>query len=505
MKSLVKIACLALIGLSAQAQLNINGHFYGEDLLRFNNYKTVGTAKTVGMGGAFSSLGGDASNVWANPAGLGFYNKSEFSITPIFGNSKSSSTYIDGAIPNFTSKDLKLGQLGVVFSSKGTGSRKKRSAWSLSYTQLANFNAEFRYQGSNNKSSISDYFAERATGRNISSTDLDKEFNTGTGQANNLTAMAYQAFLIAPLKNNAYEAEELSIPVNQAGNVSTSGSLNQINLSYGVNYDNRTYFGLGLGIQSLNHTTLGTLTERFPNGRTFNSFTFSDEVYISGTGMNLNAGVIYKLTENIRIGAQLQTPTVMNLEETYVAAVAVDQKPNTFTTNFPEISTVPNDFNFRTTNPFRASAGASLFLPKKMGVLSLDAEYIDYARMSIKDPEDKRWSSNQNEGIQNSYSSVLNIKAGAELRFGNIRLRGGLQGLSNPIKEEAASNTKKFELVPHLGAGLRTDRYFLDAAFNTRSSNGAFTPYTVSNATDYASVKLNNVNSSFTVSLGAFF
>src|SRR5665647_3418232 len=40
-----------------------------------------GTARYMGMGGAFGALGGDASAIKDNPAGLGIYRKSELSGT----------------------------------------------------------------------------------------------------------------------------------------------------------------------------------------------------------------------------------------------------------------------------------------------------------------------------------------------------------------------------------------------------------------------------------------
>ena len=38
------------------------------------------TARSLGMGGAFASLGGDLSAAFLNPAGLGVYRKSELTL-----------------------------------------------------------------------------------------------------------------------------------------------------------------------------------------------------------------------------------------------------------------------------------------------------------------------------------------------------------------------------------------------------------------------------------------
>ncbi len=490
---------------TANAQLSLNGHFYGEDALKFNTYNSsIGTAKVMGMGGSFTALGGDAGNSYLNPAGLGFYNKSEFSISPVFGNYVVNSKYI-GVSRSTNSSDLKIGQLAVVFSSKKAGSRKKRSAWSLSYNNLANFQSDYNFSGSNSKSSISDFFAQRATQRGVSSETLDKEFDTNTIQAQNITALAYQAYLIEPLKNNTYEASELTIPVDQSGNVRTKGNLGQINLSYGVNYDNKTYIGLGLGIQNLSHTSLTTFNEAFPKGIVFNGFNFYDELYTSGTGLNLTVGAIFKLSESIRIGANIISPTAMRTEETYIAGINIDQKPNTFVTPNKNITTVPNDFSYRITSPLRASTGIALFLPNKLGAVNLDAEYIGYSKMGIKDNEDAKWSSDQKRGIQDQFKDVLNLKAGLELRFGPGRVRGGLAYNQNPKISEAAAIYSKGFLVSSIGAGFRSDKYFADVAFNATKSNFGYTPYTVNVAADYASVALNAKNTTIAFTIGTYF
>lgn len=505
MKKLISLLLILSCLGSVQAQLSLNGYFYGQDALKFNSYRNYGTAKVQGMGGAFSALGGDASSAFINPAGLGFYNKSEFSLTPAFGNSNASSTYISIGNPvNTSSSDLKLAQAGVVFSSRGTGSRLKRSAWSLSYNQLANFQSDFNYQGTNNKSSISDYFAQRASARNISSTDLDKQFNIESKQAQNIEALAYQAFLIDPLKDNFYEPSEPSIPVEQSGNVSTKGSLNQINLSYGVNYDNKTYVGIGVGFQNLSHTTLTRLNETFPRGKVFNGFGFDDELYVSGTGLNLSIGAIFKLSESARVGLNLVSPTAMRVSETYQATINIDQKPNTFTTDNKQISTVPNDFSYRITSPLRANAGVSFFLPKKIGALNLEAEYIGYSRMNVKDKEDVKWSENQKAGIQKEFKDVINFKAGTELRFGIIRARAGLNYLSDPRKNQDLYKTKS-NFVGSLGAGVRNEKYFFDVAYSRGISKFAYTPYTTANALDYASVSNSISKGVASFSIGTYF
>ena len=43
------------------------------DAYKFSQYVLSGTARYLGMGGAFGALGGDISAMGGNPAGLGIY------------------------------------------------------------------------------------------------------------------------------------------------------------------------------------------------------------------------------------------------------------------------------------------------------------------------------------------------------------------------------------------------------------------------------------------------
>ena len=54
------------------------------DLLELSQTQfNFGTARSMAMAGAFTSLGADLSSMSINPAGLGMYRHSDLSITPL--------------------------------------------------------------------------------------------------------------------------------------------------------------------------------------------------------------------------------------------------------------------------------------------------------------------------------------------------------------------------------------------------------------------------------------
>ncbi|MCA0363814.1 MAG: hypothetical protein LCH67_07200 [Bacteroidetes bacterium] len=497
-----KAILMAVLVLTAKATTLGQTHFYGQDALKYYSYNNLGSARAQGMGGAFTALGGDISNAAVNPAGLAFFNKNEFSITPIFISNQTTSSYIGNNITR-NSSNLGLGQIGVVFSNKGVGSRKKRSAWGINYQTLANFNNDYSYEGSNQKSSIADYFAEKAYMNGASVQNLRDDFDENTLMAKTDISMAYWAYMIDPFEDG-YIANELSVPVVQKGNVTESGSLGQVNLSYGINYDDKTYLGASLGFQNLNYSLLTDINESFPEGTFFKDYTVGDELYVSGNGVNLSLGGIFKLTNSVKIGANVVSPTAIRVKETYNSWVNFRQYPDAFQEDYNYLSTIPNDFSYKITSPLKTNLGVSVVLPKKVGVISVEAEYLGYSMMNIKDKNEAKWSSDQKRGIQDEFKDVLNLKAGGEVRFGIGRIRAGLNYLSDPHRNPSQYNSKNI-LIGTFGVGVRNSKLFADLAYSQIKTLSAFTPYTLENPENYSSVGLDQKKGILAISIGTFF
>jgi hypothetical protein len=493
---------LSLIGIGFRGYTqNVSGHFYGEDIFKFSSYSNYGSARTLGMGGAFTALGGDAASIFINPAGLGFYNKSEISISPVFRSINTDGNYL-GEDQNRKASYFNFGQIGAVFSKAGGGGAKRRGTFGIGYNTLANFNNDYTLQGSNNRSSITDSFAEQANSRGVTPGQLDSEFDTDYGIAYTPTAMYYQAFLINPNGDKSYIASDLSLPVNQSINVSERGNLGQISLAYAVNLSDRTYIGGGVGIQTLNYNIINSHREDFPNGELFNWFTYSNELIVKGTGVNFNLGVIHKITEDFRMGFNLRTPTWMRVQEAFYSAVEINPKPNTIETDFKVIETAPSDFNYGMTSPLRIGLGGAYMLPNRLGVFTADAEYVSYGKMKIREKEIPINTGEQNGAIASVYRDVVNIKSGVEFRFGNARVRGGANYLADPIKNNGLDRSA---FILSVGAGIRSARFFADASFSSTKFKTSYTPYILNNEEDYASGVVNNRIGVLSLTLGTFF
>lgn len=478
-------------------------YFYGQDAFKYSQQKINGTARMQGMGGSYSSLGADATNAASNPAGLGFYNRSEFSLSPVFSNTSVKSEYLGNSSTMSTSK-LSIGQAALIFSN-GTNNRsgKKRGSFAISYNRLIDFTSDFNYAGTNQRSSITDSFVEIANGYGATPSELDGEFDTNLGRAFSPAALYYQAFTIDPLDGGGYQAVEFSAPVEQNGRYTQAGSVGQWNLSYGANFNDKTYVGASLGIRTLSYSVLGDHSEFFPNGEVLESLDYFDDLNVQGAGVNLTVGAIFKATPSLQFGINATTPTGMATRETYVERLAIKQLPNTFETDFNQIETAPSDFDFRVTSPLRGSFGTTFFLPKKLGFLSADVEYVGYKNMNVRDLNDDRWSSDQKRLIQDTYKDVINLKLGGEVRFSNVHLRAGANYLADPYVN--TDGIDRSETLFTLGAGYRNSRFFADVAGVFNQFTSAYTPYTLNNPEDFASARLNTNRNNFVISVGTFF
>src|ERR1043165_9295436 len=134
------------------------------DALRYSWYTSSGTARQQAVGGAMTSLGGDISAVFVNPAGLGFYKTGDFVLTPGFNFLNNKATYYTRQEKDKRS-GFAFGTSGLVLGDRKEG-RTGGSAFCIAINQTANFGSKILYRGSNNQSSYSQKFLEEIRNNN---------------------------------------------------------------------------------------------------------------------------------------------------------------------------------------------------------------------------------------------------------------------------------------------------------------------------------------------------
>lgn len=496
------------------------------DALQYSRLQFGGTARTQGIGGANVALGADFGNLTSNPAGLGLYQKSEAHITPGIGIGQGDGR-IDGnpaATANETKNSFHLASIGLVFATRrpdnDQSSNWRGGAFALGFSRVADFNSASRYQGTlnRNQSYLSSFqgVANQTRGQ-AAFNALDNQVNN-----NNYTSglgLLYGAYLsnIVSSRSGADSAVVLrrqGNTVTQGEVISNSGSVSQFDIGYGGNYRDRLYIGGAIGIVTSNYTQTRTLTESDNDPNThFNSLASRTELKTKGNGFNARLGVIYRVVDNLRLGASVQTPTYIRLTDTFsetlranYSAQGTDRVPSDLPVgDAPAVSRPTNDYDYALTTPFRANGGVALTLGKH-GFLTGDVEYVGYGQARLHStPQNANGDdysfAQENSDIQNQYQSTVNLRFGAEGRFDVFRVRLGYARYGDPYK--ADTNNERVQNFYTAGAGLRQGNFFLDAAVMYTTYDRLYTPYNLGGLEPL--IKVNNTRYTTAVTAGVTF
>ncbi|TDB64674.1 hypothetical protein EZE20_12705 [Arundinibacter roseus] len=490
---------------------------YVTDAFRFSEINQTGTARFQGVGGNHAALGGDASTIGGNPAGLGFYNRSELSLTPSFNNLSTSSTYLnrvttDGKLaPN-----LAQASLVIAGSQQGYNSKWKRTSIGISFSRQQSFQNLFTYGGRNNRSAYVDAAVDMANNRNISAEALDKDYDINTQQAYTVDGAYYQLYMINPSAavGPPYVRYDRDSPTDQFGSFESTGAHTQWNFAYAGNYDDRLYLGASIGFNRIRYNYTSSLDDVFVNGQVFQGSTHTEDLNVTGNGVNATIGVIYKATPEIQIGASFTSPTFMGMTETFNEIISANiigipqQGGGTFVPDVRQIGLLPYDFEYSITSPLRASGGVTYFFGQK-GFLTGTLEYVGYGGMRVSTntlnaTENSAFRNDNRREIQDTYTSGINVRLGGEYRAGMFRLRAGGAYMTDPYRINV-DNIDRSKLFFSGGAGIRSDRFFADLTAVYSTFKSAYTPYILNNSQDYASATIDNQSVNVLITIGAFF
>ncbi|GAA4792333.1 outer membrane protein transport protein [Olivibacter ginsenosidimutans] len=460
-----------------------------DEALLFSQYDQGSTARFKAMGNAQTSLGGDISNISGNPAGLGFFNSSDFAISLDYFGDKNKATYF-GNPYNDTKDRFGLNQLGIVFNLPNMRARGSNldQGWinfnvGIGYTKTNSFHSKLTYFGNNPNSSIADYFMDQ--------TYLDQ--NSVIGK------IGWDFGLFDQGKSGDPYYGMTSLNNEQGIMNSYSGFQSETNLSFGANYSNKFYLGASIGLATIDYkanrhfyedgfiedlTYLKTQPNwqesRFVTDEGYkellnSDFEYDDQVWshTKGTGVNLKLGMIYRPDDIFRIGISATTPTWYRMSDgwdDYYGIVNYEPNGGAQIGDPAEDATQGNyaEYNLRT--PYRLNGGVSAVFSR--GLLSADVEFVDYASMhfsSSDNPDIELY----NEQIKNSYQGAVNFKVGGEfIVTPAFLLRAGYNHQGNPYKE----NDYKAQSISG-GLGFRFGNYYVDATYQNWRQEYNHSPY----------------------------
>jgi hypothetical protein len=86
------------------------------DIFRYSFTESLGSARTMGMGGAFGALGADLACLTGNPAGIGLYRRGDASLTTGFASQKTRLN-VSGQFGNANQLSGSTTNLGIALTS----------------------------------------------------------------------------------------------------------------------------------------------------------------------------------------------------------------------------------------------------------------------------------------------------------------------------------------------------------------------------------------------------
>ncbi len=490
MRKLLFIGTL-LLATAAKAQV------YDVDGLKFARTTPLSTARSMGVAGAFGSVGADLSATGSNPAGIALYRSSEVMFGLGVQNSRTTTDYLGNRTSGSATKVAVPGA-GVVFNFPtrpkkaggfSSGSSLKSVSLAITFQQINNFRRTETYSGLNKENTLANTWVN--------------ELNLGYP----LDFYNYDASVMLPLlagsvgfdsASNGY-ATYIKSPVNQSGKITQMGSNSDVNLALGFNVNDKVYLGVDVGIPFINYT-VNNLYSESDNGQlidSFEYFNYRQQYRTSGVGVNGKFGIIFRPAPWYRGGIAMHTPTRYSLDELYVPSYEEAYGAYIYSVD----SNIYAPFKYTVSTPIKGVISNSFYF-KEFGFFSVDYEFQNFGATKYKFAGYEETSDAINKTTKSKYGFGHTVRAGVEVAYKSLRVRGGYAYQSSPFKQTGSLGG--YDGSRHqasAGLGYRGKRFFADFAWLATFQKDYYAPYLTGDANQPAS-KSSNMYQNFVLTIG---
>ena len=343
-KYLSVVAILLASVFTVQAQ-SATGILFNRDiisassLLSLSQRESVGTARSMGMGGAFTSLGGDMASFGYNPAGFGMYQRNEISATVGLGIAQAQNVNAYNYGSN-NSVRVALNNIGASLKVYEGSGKLTAINFAVGYNKTADYNYDISYIGPTTVSSLADAFSDIANANGLLINSNNK-ITDSKGYADYDmnpyfwgTVMGYKAGLINKGANGWYPDEIANgAQMSQYTSLHSRGSAGEFSFAFGFNFSNVFYIGASLDIQSIQRKQTIFYNEYIdyaagsrPNAADYpyqlRNFEFGQTMKVDGSGVGAKLGIVIRPVEALRIGLAVHTPTYYSLAYSYSASLS---------------------------------------------------------------------------------------------------------------------------------------------------------------------------------------
>lgn len=282
--------------------------------------------------------------------------------------------------------------------------------------------------------------------------------------------------------------------LNQAYSRNITGSKYDVLFNVGFNFGDTFFVGANLGVTSLNYNYDECYKEAAENPSAFEidfgdkgKTCFSDyrtrySYTADGSGVFGKIGFLWRPVDGLRVGAAVQTPTIMEINERWIQDVNLNYTDASFNGS---AKTPEGDYSYRLRSPYRLNAGAA-FTFAGMALLSADYEMTDYSTMKFMS-KNGGWNDDTygklNDEIRNRMGVSHMVRVGAEFKpVPEIAVRAGYNFTTTPeYVSEGNSKTTLNDRINAFSIGLgysSNGSFFADiAARLTMLSDEYISPY----------------------------
>ena len=401
-----------------------------------------GNARYMSMGGAFGALGGNLSAISKNPASGAVFELSRFGGS-LIANSNSTQAFYKSNVEKINSNNANY-QAGLiyVFKNYGDGNLNKFSI-GLNFQSQNNFNEEVKISGRSNNS-IDKFFLNNSIGININNISVGsnesvrgvyKWLGDNIGYSAQQAFLGYQSYLLNydSDNNSFYSLAKYDNGVDQENFIFSEGHNNMASFNISWQFRSNLYMGLNFNFHDiLIEKELRHIESNFDSDSAITNIDFRNYLTTVGNGLSLQGGFIYKIG-SIRLGLSYKTPTYYTLEDNldqYMETSSIDIDGNTYTDIVDPRITNIYEYDFKSPSKLTISGAAVI---NNMILLSFDIISKNYAKTKFSHQFEDVYL-DLNNALARNLNSVLDYNFGAELKLGELSLRGGYKILNSPYK-----------------------------------------------------------------------
>lgn len=411
-----------------------------DDAFTYSQCHYQGTAKGMGMGNALGAVGGDMTSISINPAGMGIYRNDEFAMTLGLVDNIHKSTYY-GSQNSADKWRMSFPNMGYVRAKERSNYRPLRfSHFGITLNRTNDYNMHTNARGLNpNSSRINSAFLTQIEG--IAPDNLPSD---AWGM--------WQTYLIDdhPSDDGYYYTSRTPNKVWQSRRNEFKGRAEEWNLSGSLNIVNKLFVGANLNINHVKRYGTMTYEETRPQDveSSVQNWNVTDDITSDGWGFNGKLGVIYHAASWLRLGAAFHSPAYFAFNESRQVVTESQITTKGFNSN-----TQQDNYEYEFYSPLKW-IGSMAFVVGQNGIVSLDAEYVNYSAARFKNSGDDYDYSPLNESVKASFGKTLNFRIGSEWRLSNSYLRCGAGYYGSPFGfGEPGGSVKKASVGISLPAG----------------------------------------------------